>query len=371
MKTVLASALSAAAAAVIAAVMVLAVDDDPTPPAAVTPDPSAVTNVERVEEPQSTPQPVAATTDETPTPVAEPEPVPSAASLIDEDFDPAAIYQQAGPSIVSVETDFGGGSGFFVDEDGHVVTNYHVIQGAREVFVVNDSGVRVAGEVLGVDTANDLAVIQVNPDEIAVHPITLGDSSQLRVGEPVVALGSPFGLEQTLTIGVVSAIERDRDALQLGGRPQRGLIQTDAAINPGNSGGALINADGEVIGITNSVESPIRGSVGVGFAIPSNILSRFLPTMIAGQDVEHPWVGIEASRTDELTVESVVAGAPAAQAGLLPGDRIVELDGAELVSFDQLVTELDLRDPGDVVAFTVERNEQTLQVDVTLGVWPG
>lgn len=370
MKTILASALSAAAAAVIAAVIVLAVDDDPAPPATVTPDPSAVSDVERIEEPESAPQPVADIPEETPAPVVEPE-SPAAGSLIDEDFDPAAIFEQVGPSIVSVETDFGGGSGFFVDDEGHVATNYHVIQGAREVFVLNDSGVRVAGEVLGVDTANDLAIIQVDPDEIDVHPATLGDSSQLRVGEPVVALGSPFGLEQTLTIGVVSAIERDRGALQLGGRPQRGLIQTDAAINPGNSGGALINADGEVIGITNSVESPIRGSVGVGFAIPSNVLSRFLPTMVAGQDVEHPWVGISASGSEDLTIGNVVDGAPADRAGLLPGDRIVELDGTQLASFDQLATELDLRDPGDVVELTVERNEQTLQIDVTLGVWPG
>ena len=200
----------------------------------------------------------------------------------------------------------------------------------------------------------------------------MGDSDLAQVGEPVAALGSPFGLEQTLTTGIVSAIERTRQGLEPNSRPQRGLIQTDAAINPGNSGGVLVNADGEVIGITNSVESPIRGSVGVGFAIPSNVLVRFLPQMIDGEDIAHPWLGISGGfDSGRLQIAEVLVGAPAALAGLLAGDELLDLDGTPLNEFDQLAVLLDSYAVGDEVTFNVDRGGDVITIAVELGAWPG
>ena len=224
-------------------------------------------------------------------------PAGAVAGSISANFDATRIFKDVRPSIVSVLVDGDGGSGFFVDTAGHIVTNYHVVepnlvQGLDAVIVIGADGVQVDAEVLGFDRANDLAVLRVDPAEIAVRPVILGDSSAAQVGEPVVALGNPFGLEGSLSVGVVSAVERTRGALQQGGRPQRDLIQTDATINPGNSGGVLVNARGEVIGVTNSVESPVRGSVGIGFAVPANVVARFLPEMIAGENIAHPWIGI-------------------------------------------------------------------------------
>ena len=194
------------------------------------------------------------------------------------------------------------------------------------------------------------------------------------VGQPVAAIGSPFGLQQTLTTGVVSATDRLRAGLLPNGRPQRGLLQTDAAINPGNSGGVLVDAQGDVLGITNSVESPIRGSVGVGFAIPSNVLARFLDQMIAGEDVSHPWIGISpefGSSDGELAIGTVIQNAPAQLAGIQIGDRLLRIDGTELVEFEQLASLLDGYAVGDQVSFEIDRDGTTITINVELGAWPG
>jgi len=189
--------------------------------------------------------------------------------------------------------------------------------------------------------------------------VRFADSDAVQVGEPVAAIGSPFGLEGSLSTGVISAVGRTREGVQVNGRPQRGLLQMDAPVNPGNSGGVLINAAGEVIGVTNSIESPVRGSVGVGFAIPSNVVVRFLPEMIAGRNVQHPWMGIygadDGSGAPGLLVGGVLAGAPAEQAGIIAGDRLVEVNGEALDDFDQLAAYLDRRAVGDTVAFAVSR----------------
>ncbi len=373
MKTLIASLGSAAVAAVIAAFVVLAVDDGETTVVQELPVNAAVSTTESALVTESASQPIAAAPSEEATAVVEPE-GPPAISTLDTAFAPTEIFKSVGPSVVSVETNTGGGTGFFVDEAGHVVTNYHVIAGANEVFILDASGTRTPGEVLGFDRANDLAVIAIDPDALDITPVTIGDSDLSQVGEPVVAIGTPFGLEQTLTTGVVSAKERTRQSLELNGRPQRGLLQTDAAINPGNSGGVLVNAAGEVIGITNSVESPIRGSVGVGFAIPSNVLTRFLPDMIAGLDVAHPWLGISAgagSGESGLPIAAVVSGAPAAEAGLRAGDLLLELDGQILDDFEELAVSLDGRDVGELVSFSVERGGNVITINVELGAWPG
>ena len=289
------------------------------------------------------------------------------------DFNPAQIFVDVSPSVVSIEAGLSGGSGFFVDEQGHVVTNYHVVQGATELIVVDVDGNRSPAQLLGFDSANDLAVLQVDTSLVSVHPVPLADSDAIVVGEPVVAIGNPFGLQTSLTTGVVSAIERTRPGLAVAGRPQRDLIQTDAAINPGNSGGVLLNAAGEVIGVTASVESPVRGSVGVGFAIPSNTVARFLPRMIDGEVIEHTWIGIRGAgnNDDAPTVGSVVPGAPAERAGLRAGDTLLSVDGVPLASFEELARFLDGKRVDDVVGFEVERGGNIITIDVSLGAWPG
>jgi putative serine protease PepD len=377
MRTVIASISTGLVAAVIAVVVVLALSGDdagPNPSDAV--DLSAA--VRQAEAPAvladaADPgrQAVASTVGET-TIVEEPE--GGVAQLVAPlgDFNPAQIFVDVSPSVVSIEAGQAGGSGFFVDSRGRVVTNYHVVQSGAALVVVDVDGRRSPAELLGFDAANDLAVLQVDPSLVTVRPVPLADSDAVVVGEPVAAIGNPFGLQTSLTTGIVSAIERTRPGLSVNGRPQRGLIQTDASINPGNSGGVLLNAAGEVLGVTASVESPIRGSVGVGFAIPSSTVAGSLPRMIAGETIEHPWMGISVAggAGDASTVGSVVAGGPAAQAGLRAGDTLRSADGLALESFEALADVLFDLKVGDVVRFEVERGGETITIDVTLGAWP-
>jgi S1-C subfamily serine protease len=376
MRTIFASLMAGAVGATIAAFVVLAVDDGGT--TVIEPATQiATSDVTGVVDQAPTRQPLAADPTEldggtvvAPQGALDIAPVFSAFG----DFDPSQIFLDVGPSVVSISTGFGGGTGFFVDDLGHIVTNYHVVQGADNVTVFNDDGGSAPAELLGFDRANDLAVLLVDPNVIPAVPVTLADSDLAIVGEPVAAIGDPFGLQTSLTVGVVSAIERTRPGLDVGGRPQRGLIQTDTAINPGNSGGVLLNADGHVIGVTASVESPVRGSVGVGFAIASNTVTRFLPDMLAGREVLHPWIGINGvfdTDTAGLGVDSVVPNTPAELAGLRGGDRLITLDGVTLTDFEQLASILDERDVGDDVLFEVERGGDTIDITVTLGAWPG
>ncbi len=195
---------------------------------------------------------------------------------------PMRIFEQVALSVVLVQTPTGGGSGFFVDTQGHLITNYHVIQGNDEVVIVLGDGSRVRGEVLGASPDNDLAVVKIDPSGLRIVPVHLGDSDALVVGDRVAAIGNPFGLERTLTTGVVSALDRELPPLQEGLAPQQGAIQTDTAINPGNSGGPLINMAGEVVGVTSAAFSPVAGSVGVNFAIPINTVARLLPDLTEG-----------------------------------------------------------------------------------------
>ena len=388
MRTVIASLMTGIVAAVVAALIVVAVDGNapaaaPVPANALTgiatrevsgagaPDGIAtepsVPGVER--------QPVAADGAEAQAGASmEPNDLPARTESLTPAFDPVRIYAEVSPSVVSIDTDFGGGTGFWADAAGHVVTNYHVIEDARSIVIRNPAGESTPATLLGVDTANDLAVLQVDPALITVTPVVFADSDAVQVGEPVAAIGSPFGLDNSITTGIVSAIERTRQGLTPSGRPQRGLIQTDAAVNPGNSGGVLLNADGAVIGVTNSVESPIRGSVGVGFAIPSNVITRFLPRLIAGETIVHPWMGIFGSGAAEepgLLVGGVVDGSPAALAALREGDRLLSIDGVALEDFGQLAEVLDGQDVGDLVTFEVGRGAETLSVPMTLVAWPG
>ncbi len=288
-------------------------------------------------------------------------------------FSPGDIFEQVMASVVSIG-DVGDGSGFFVDAYGHIVTNYHVVHGSRSVQVVSLDGNSVEAEVLGFDIANDLAVLRVDPNLIPIVPVIFADSQSVNVGDPVAVIGNPFRLKASLTVGVISAIGRVRPGLLRGGRPQRGLIQTDAAINPGNSGGVLLDAQGHVIGVTASIEGPVRGSVGVGFAIPSNTVTRFLPDMIAGVEVQHPWLGIEgqfSKMTLGLSISRVVPNSPSSAAGFRVGDDLLAINDVSITNFDQLADLLDSMEVNSVVTARLKRAGQIINVPVTLGIWPG
>jgi S1-C subfamily serine protease len=246
-------------------------------------------------------------------------------------------------------------------------------------------------QVLGTDSGNDLALLKVDlPPNTPVAP--LGNSDQVQVGETVVAIGSPFGLDQTVTQGIVSAVRRDWQPRN--GRVRRNLIQTDAPINPGNSGGPLLNARGEVIGITSMIESPVEGSVGVGFAVPINTAQRLLSQLEAGAHLQPVWLGITGQEVDPaiardqslpvstgVLILSVAPNSPAAQAGLrggqgtnerIPsgGDVITAVDGKSVTTMTDLAEQLSGHKPGDVVTVTIARGGQTQQVRVTLQAWP-
>ncbi|MDI6824433.1 MAG: trypsin-like peptidase domain-containing protein [Bacillota bacterium] len=315
-----------------------------------------------------------------------------------------AVYNQVAPAVVRVEATrvSGGwlgaqseestGSGVIVDANGYVLTNYHVVQGATEVKVTLVDGATVDGKVTGTDPGNDLAVVKINPAGHDVRAAVLGDSDRVQVGELAIAIGNPFGLDRTLTVGVISG--KDRQMTGVTGRTIRGLLQTDAAINPGNSGGPLLNARGEVIGINTAIESPVSGSVGIGFAVPINTARRSLPLMVSGGQVEHPWLGIAGtgitpdvadrlhlgSRTGVLVTE-VMEGSPASGAGLRPlsvtpsgrtlvGDIITAVDGRAVASVDDISRYLETKRPGDRVTLTVLRDGVSVQLNVTLAAWP-
>ena len=213
--------------------------------------------------------------------------------------DVADLYDLTRPSVVRITTQgatsgAGGlGSGVVIDKDGHILTNNHVVAGASQIDVTLVDGVAVRAQVVGTDPGNDLAIIKVNLPADQLKPAKLGDSSKVRAGEFVVAIGNPFGIEATITDGIVSGI--GRTLAGSGGRPLRQLIQSDAAINPGNSGGGLFNGRGELIGITTAIENPSgdRVFVGIGYAVPINTAQRFLPDLLAGRPIEHPRMGIQ------------------------------------------------------------------------------
>ncbi len=323
-------------------------------------------------------------------------------------------YKQASPGVVNVTSttlayDFffnvipqqGTGSGFFVDEKGHLLTNSHVVEDAQRLEVTLPDGRKVRAKLVGRDPQNDLAVIRVSVPREKLHPLRLGDSRQLQVGQMAIAIGNPFGLQRTVTRGVISSLGRDLrvDPSDPRSRLIRGIIQTDAAINPGNSGGPLLNSRGEVIGINTAIFSPSGGSVGIGFAVPINTAKRYLPQLIAKGRVAHPWLGItgqslEADLAAELRlpdkegilVAQVFQGGPADRAGIkggrrrvqaanrivvVGGDIITAIDGVKLKSVDDLTGYLDAqREVGDTVRLDLLRDGRPMSLQVKLGELP-
>jgi S1-C subfamily serine protease len=314
------------------------------------------------------------------------------------------LYNRTRRSVVliTVRTNTGGGqgSGFVYDDEGRIITNNHVVEGAVEdgITVTFIDGTIVPATIVGTDPYVDLAVIDVDASSFLLRPVTMGSSSKLLVGERVIALGNPFGLADTMTAGIVSAVGRQMDAP--GGYAIVDVIQTDAAINPGNSGGPLLNMEGEVVGMNTAIVSDTRQFSGVGFAIAADTITREAPSLIETGKYDHPYLGIrgmglipsvnEAMDLDENTrgalVTEVLDGTPADEAGLQGGDRDLDVDGFPVrVGGDVIIgvdghTVKDLYDlvvylerttrPGDKVTFTIIRDKDVVELDLVLGVRP-
>jgi S1-C subfamily serine protease len=311
-----------------------------------------------------------------------------------------AFIQAEGVSDSSVFGQEGGtatGSGFVVDDDGTILTNAHVVEGAEQVSVsFEEDGESVDAEVLGVDPDTDLAVLKIDPDEVEdLTALPLGDSSDLEVGDPVVAIGNPFGLQRTVTTGIVSALQRQIDAPS--GFSISNVIQTDASINPGNSGGPLLDAQGRVIGINSQIATGGgQGSVGIGFAVPVNTAKDLLPRLREGEEIERAYLGVTmATVTEDIAseldlpadagalLESVEDGGPADEAGLRgsetdelsgeigqPGDLIVSLDGEPVRNADDVVAAVAGKEPGDTIELEIYRGDDRRTLEVELGERP-
>jgi putative serine protease PepD len=294
------------------------------------------------------------------------------------------LYKAAAPGVVDitvVQGDTSGfgpgggssqaeGSGFVIDTKGDIVTNAHVVDGATSIKVRFQSGKTVKATLVGSDDSTDIAVIKVDVDASLLHPLTFGRSSTVQVGDPVAAIGSPFGLPESMTSGIVSAVNRTITAPN--NYSISGAIQTDAAINHGNSGGPLLTPDGQVIGVNAQIESDSGGNDGVGFAIPSDAAKSVATTLIAGGKVQHAYLGIRVSDTSTsgAQITNVVGGSPAEKAGLKAGDVITSIDGNAITSADDLTSQVGAHKPNDTITVTVTRGGSSKDVKVTLGVRP-
>ncbi len=321
------------------------------------------------------------------------------------------IYERVAPSVVSIEvlrpassslfaTPSGdipnvssSGTGFILDMDGHIMTNYHVVADATEVVVKLIDGTQVTAEIVGLDPDSDLAVVKIDVPEERLSPVTFGDVGQLRVGQDVITIGSPFSQDWTMTTGIISAT--NRSIRGLGSYSIGSAIQTDASINPGNSGGPLLNMRGEVIGVTSQIQSSTRSNSGIGFAIPAVLAQRVAEELIANGSIAYSYIGISGQdvtlnviRSRDLpnnqtgfVICSIERNSPALNSGLVPdryncsphnnGDIIVSIDGEETRNFEALITYLAHHTrPGDTVTFGVQRGDEIVEIDVTLGARP-
>ena len=306
-----------------------------------------------------------------------------------------AAVRQAAPAVVSINTSarhpasndpwfrffFGDrgeqqqtglGSGVIMSPEGYVLTNNHVVEGADEIEVVLADARRTSAKVIGTDPESDLAVLKISLDKLPV--MTLGNSDQLQVGDQVLAIGNPFGVGQTVTSGIVSALGRN----QLGINTFENFIQTDAAINPGNSGGALTDINGNLMGINTAIYSRSGGSMGIGFAIPVSTAKHVMESIVKNGRVVRGWIGVEPNElTPELAqtfgiqtaqgviVTGVLNTGPAAAAGMRPGDVITQVDGQPVRTVSELLTRIAALTPGQPAPFTLQRRGDTVQVSVT------
>jgi len=339
--------------------------------------------------------------------VVSPEPVTVNPILMDGSLE--SLYKQVIPGVVSIRAGTSQGSGFVFDSEGHIITNQHVVEGVSTVEVAFSTGYKARGTVIGSDTDADVAVIKIDAPAEEIHPLVVGDSRALQVGEPVVAIGNPFGLSGTMTLGIISGLGRTQPAHEApaggGFFSNADIIQTDAAINPGNSGGPLFNLNGEVVGINQSIRTDnfnqLTGNAinsGVGFSISINLVKRVVPVLIRDGKYSYPYLGISSS--SDLSLDAIEAlglssytGAyvlevtpdgPADQAGVKAGDTpsrleglnaggdlIIAFDGQSINTFDELLSYLiTSKSPGDTVVLTVLRDGQQVDLSVTLGERP-
>lgn len=283
----------------------------------------------------------------------------------------ASIYADTVPSVVSIVVDEGSGSGFFVSEDGHVITNLHVVADAEDLVVLTYEGVRLEAELIARDVGNDLALLKVDATELDIVVPTYAPLEEVRIGDPVGALGSPFGLTNSLTVGIISGLGRLRPSGNATFEPLRNTIQTDAALNPGNSGGILVDARGRIVGIPTQIESPERVSSGVGFAVSADTLLSSLPTLLTGTDVERAYLGVLLDISEgQLSVTDVTCDSSADQAGVRAGDVILQVNGQAVVTFEQLSEALAAIAPGDDLSVTVQRGRRELTLEASAHTWP-
>jgi len=291
----------------------------------------------------------------------------------------ANVYKRAAPGVVEItvttgsSSPFGGssqaqGSGFVYDSDGHIVTNDHVVDGATSVSVRLANGARYPATVVGTDPSTDLAVIKIDAPASQLHPLTVADSSTLVVGSPVVAIGSPFGLEGTITSGIISSLHREIEAPN--NFTIEDAIQTDAAINHGNSGGPLLDLSGRVIGVNAQIKSDSGGNEGVGFAVPSSTVRTIVSELLQKGSVQHAYLGVSLSANGSARIDAISPGQAAQKAGLQAGDVVIRIDGATVTSGSQLRGAIDGHKPGDKVRITVRRSGAEKTVTVTLGTRP-
>lgn len=328
-----------------------------------------------------------------------------------------SVYAKVSPSVVQITAVISSGSGRFstsgaatgtgiiLDTKGNILTNYHVIQGATSIKIELSDGSQYEATVVGTAPQDDLAVIKTTAPSNLLTPATLGSSSSVAVGDEVIAIGYPYGLDQSVTSGIVSGLDRTGSGSSTS-RTLSGLIQVDAAINPGNSGGPLLNSDGEVVGVNTMIESPVEGFTGVGLAIPIDHVKALLTQLEGGGQVSRPWIGIagvdissELQTLYSLPVSSgilvmeVTAGSPAANAGLVAsviadptaqsgtgttgtatttkiGDIITAIDGQKATAVSDLTSYLNGKQPGDKVTLTIMRDGKQQQVSITLQAWP-
>jgi S1-C subfamily serine protease len=333
---------------------------------------------------------------------AQPRAVTARGDLAEDEKGTISLFKSVSPSVVYITTmtvrrelfssraldvPQGAGSGFVWDENGYLVTNYHVIADAQGARVTLADQSNWPAQLVGIEPDKDIAVLKIDAPKHLLPPIALGTSSDLQVGQKVFAIGNPFGFDQTLTTGVISGL--GREIVSASGRPIQGVIQTDAAINPGNSGGPLLDSAGRLIGINTAIYSPSGTYAGVGFAVPVDVVNRIVPQLVRGEKLKKPGLGIEwvpeyaVSRRglEGVLILNVRPGSAAEKAGLRPtredsfgrlilGDLIVGADGKSIRNVNDLFRVLDTHEIGDTVRFTIVRNDRKVDVDIQLQAMP-
>ncbi|MDA3851571.1 MAG: trypsin-like peptidase domain-containing protein [Spirochaetaceae bacterium] len=339
-------------------------------------------------------------------------PVQTQSEYSPDEWENIYIYEELNDAVVNITTvvlaynffleavpqEGGSGSGTIIDKDGIILTNNHVIKNAQKVFITLSDGTQFEGHVIGSDPENDLSLVQFDPDGRDLQVIPFGDSTNLRVGQKVLAIGNPYGLERTLTTGIVSGLGRPLKNDE--GHVIRDMIQSDASINPGNSGGPLLNSRGKMIGINTMIYSPNGGSVGLGFSVPIETAKRVVPDLISYGEVIRGWIDVEPlqlfpslvryaklTTSQGILVSRVNEGSLAQQAGLrggnssdavrsgssviyLGGDIIIEINGLTINNFTDYYSALEDTRPGDIAEVTVMRGRRTVELEVELSKRP-